>query len=386
MIPPSTQAANLKPISFALFDAGELIELQNLIIRPEELTRQEPSRITVLQTLGGAFVDDFGPGIAQITITGTTGWRGGFDEDGLGLFLRLRRQVFETWHARRKAARDAGRDPDTVELIFTDELHGYSVVVVPMQFQLRRSKSRPLLAYYNIPMQVVRPSDTPISALTDSRLLQVDDAVDPDSSIEAVRASLRDAANRQDALSQRISALAGADARDLSDLARGSAQLLDKVLTATDGALTLIDSVTAPLIALAVETQQAARNIGLALAAPLAISQAVSLALNELTGALLDGYCTLVNHARDVRYYFDFSDFYGASSCSSTTGGRPISPIREVNGFSLVYDGNAPEVTISPEAATALRAAASADPLDLALYRPEDLRGLAATISQGLPA
>ena len=47
-----------------------------LVIRPEELTRTDPSRINDTRTLGGAWSDNFGEGLSSLTISGHTGWRG----------------------------------------------------------------------------------------------------------------------------------------------------------------------------------------------------------------------------------------------------------------------------------------------------------------------
>src|ERR1035437_1247118 len=46
-----------------------------LTVNPEDLTVTEPSRVAVQQTMGGAWVDSFGPGLRTINISGVTGWR-----------------------------------------------------------------------------------------------------------------------------------------------------------------------------------------------------------------------------------------------------------------------------------------------------------------------
>ena len=79
-----------------------------LSLRPEDLTRSEPSRLTATQTLGGAWLDSFGPGIGEITLAGHTGWRGGFLSSGEDAFYKLRNTVFANWHKQRKQAVDDG--------------------------------------------------------------------------------------------------------------------------------------------------------------------------------------------------------------------------------------------------------------------------------------
>ncbi len=56
-----------RPIGFYLTGGLGLPARVNLPIRPEELTRTETSRLQVNQTLGGAWADSFGAGLAKIT-------------------------------------------------------------------------------------------------------------------------------------------------------------------------------------------------------------------------------------------------------------------------------------------------------------------------------
>ena len=156
--PISDQRAGVRPIAFFLEVDGNPGDPFILPIRPEDLSRTEPSRVNVQQTLGGAWADNFGPGVQQINISGHTGWRGmdaASGLDGLGQFFTLRSMVFEQWHALRQDRINAGRDPSTVKLLFSDQLDEFCWEVVPSQFTLRRSKSRPLLATYQIAMTVI---------------------------------------------------------------------------------------------------------------------------------------------------------------------------------------------------------------------------------------
>lgn len=130
-------------------------------IRPEELQYEEPTRTNIVQTMGGAFVDDFGLGIKQVTIQGHTGWRGrsaAGGPDGAAFFRGLHEDVFLAFYRQRRAAVDAGRDPGTIFCVFTDALHDVSASVLPTAFQLRRNKSRPLLHQYKISMVILGDS------------------------------------------------------------------------------------------------------------------------------------------------------------------------------------------------------------------------------------
>lgn len=46
----------------------------DMYLMPETYMLDRPSRTTVTQTRGGAFIDEFGLGIGQLTLNGTTGW------------------------------------------------------------------------------------------------------------------------------------------------------------------------------------------------------------------------------------------------------------------------------------------------------------------------
>ena len=58
----------------------------------------------------------------------------------------------------------------------------------------------------------------------------------------------------------------------------------------------------------------------------------------------------------------DYSALYGASTCSSTAGGAPLSPLRNVNAFELLAPVQAASYVTS-EGLTALMSAAQSDPV-----------------------
>lgn len=138
----------------------------DMVIRPEELTRVEPSRLSVQQTLAGAWADAFDRGVATIRISGHTGWHGAAASTGGGLsgeaqFQTLRTTAFQGWHDARGALVAAGQDPAAVEMVFIDELDRFSALVAPKVFTLRRSKTRPLLMMYVIELLVLQDLGDP---------------------------------------------------------------------------------------------------------------------------------------------------------------------------------------------------------------------------------
>lgn len=151
-------------------------------INPEEYTQTEPSRIVVTQTKGGAWMDDWGSGIAKIIIKGTTGFKsksmtqnqvdflnsnlakGG----GSAIWAKSEFEKAMIGFTKFKSLRDTVREyydkypPGTVinslkELILHNYTDGEHWVVAPETFDLFRSTSRPLLYSYNISLICLRP-------------------------------------------------------------------------------------------------------------------------------------------------------------------------------------------------------------------------------------
>jgi hypothetical protein len=133
----------------------------DFVIRPEELTRYQPSRLALQQTLGGAWADCFGIGPIAIRLNGTTGWHGGPPDGGQppgeDQFAQLEATVFTGWHAQRDLIMAGGGDPSIVTSIFVDTLDRTTDIVAPKSFTLKRHKQRPLFMMFTIEMLVLQP-------------------------------------------------------------------------------------------------------------------------------------------------------------------------------------------------------------------------------------
>ena len=353
MVTPSTQ--KLRPIGFALDDAGApdaFYKIQNLVIRPEDLTRIDATRSAVLQTLGGAFADVWGAGLPTISISGHTGWRGDSSRDGVQIFSDLRDLVMTQYLRRRQAAAITGRDPGEVKLIFVDVLDDFAFQVVPTSFVLRRSKSRPLLCQYQISMQVV--SDDIDEAKKVFRFVY-EGVRDP--GIESMADSLSQMGRIMNDLGW-IGKNFPAFSRALIGAVAKTQQILGEVMK-VKGA---IDKTMQPLFRVADLATQAVRNIARAVATVAGLPMAVKAQLQQLANAFHNCYCILRNVFKVREALPDYSALYGASTCSSTAGGAPLSPLRNVNAFELM----APTQTTSYVTAnglTALMSAAKSDPV-----------------------
>lgn len=383
--PPGSQKADVRPISFLLVDQNSSADAISpsrsvtLYVRPEELTRTDPSRINPQQTLGGtAWADNFGPGIAAIQISGNTGWRrsaGDIQIDGEERFRELKNQVFNSWHERRIEAMNAGNDPDRVQLVFADALDGFAVVVAPLSFTLRRSRSRPLLLQYqismtvldeNIDQRIAYPRSTP-GSIADVQSSGLDSML---ASINEIATYARDIQNYID--------------RTLAAPVANFMNQTGRVYRAVHDAISAGDAVAESLISVARMSAQAGLNIFRTAAAIANIPSHARMRLMEVAGAYTNVFCILRNAVDQQLFYPDYSPLFGASNCSSTSGGRPPSPLSGVNPFYYVNPTpGSPPVQITNEAQQSMLQLAASDIILSTLSVPQ-LRASVTTITEGL--
>lgn len=340
MAPPSQKH---RKIGFYLEGGGGGTKTWNFVIRPEELTRQEPSRLAIQQTLGGAWADSFDRGVSFITLAGHTGWRGGVGGDGAAQFEKLRATVFTDWHERRATAAARGQDPDDVKLFFADTLDKITALVAVKSFSLRRSKSSPLVMKYQIQLAVL------------------DDAAKPDSINDAITGALFNPLrwlaaklgleNLFDEVGGIISDIKQvySDIVDIvTDVCAFVQSCVQLVLDVIDAGSGVIDELTAPILQTVQMVSEATRN-GFAALARAQTAFSIKSVLMRAASAMNDIACT-INHGFDTgRYFRSYDDLFGASSCSSTGGGRPWSTFAEQqkNPFNSMFPPVSSRMTVS---------------------------------------
>ena len=329
-VTPSTQKADYCPISFVLDDqtTGELPVSITLRVRPEDLTYSNPSRLTVQQTLGGAWMDNFRQGIPSLNISGHTGWRTGPDGlDGGDRFQQLFDQVYTQWHQRRQNAIASGVDPNLVQLIYSDALNNLSVVVAPNAFVLRRSRQRPLLCMYQIAMTVTNTETDPNANDSDTASGGFLDAADTQAvGLDSFGQSMTDLAGYAANAANFVPAVIAGAVGGFLSMSMG-------VLGTAMAAVQVGSAVVGQLVAIGQMVASAGITAFQILAEATYATTAGLACIMDIAGVFMNVWC-LLNNAINLQLSVpDYSSVFGASNCSSTNGGSPVSVFANANPF-----------------------------------------------------
>lgn len=387
------QKADVRPISFVLHNTaagGGTPTKIDLVIRPEDLTRPEPSRTVIHQTLGGAWLDSWGAGLPTVQISGTTGWGAGGRKDGLQEFQRLHETVFKRWHDEREAAIVRGFDPDKVKLIFADELDEFTWVVAPLNFVLRRNKARPLLSQYQISLGWIADGVIEKSAV-DGELASLGDVMGvakSQSQLERIRDTLANSlAKIQDfaaSLKGSIGAVLGPIQQAVASFTALTATVLSYVNDVIATGMSVIQAVSNPLIEIAGNLSRAAANVVNAVSSVLSIPQRIKAEFSRVVSAFVNVFCVLSNGLGKRKFLPNYDDLYGASVCSSTAGGRPLSRYDTQNPFPELLPVQSGPVTVTGNAQASLARLMALDVTDRATTTTEQLQAEMISVTTGV--
>lgn len=381
--PPPDQRAGKRPISFVLDAAGSLSAPVTLIIRPEDLTRNEPTRATVHATLGrdvSGWVDHFGEGLPSLTISGHTGWRGAGSVNGEQAFKDLNNLVQHDYSKAKQAAIDAGTDPALVKLLFVDMLDDFAWSVAPMQFILRRSKSRPLLHQYNITLQAISTKvDNPLVMLPDrgtvtAGLTSLGGAI---GTLKRYVGTIQGLVSRAVGFVQGVLSPIASTAKSFANLSTQVFQMVSDGVGAVRGAST---AVTNDLIGIAADMAKVGVNVFRTISAITGLPASIKADLARVASAYNEVLCIFKNSLRPGTVYEDYSDLYGASNCSSTTGGHPASIYANKNPFDFLRRDTSP-IGVTGEAKSGISSLSRFDPVLAPMAIPEINRNMIAVVN-----
>jgi hypothetical protein len=126
-------------------------------LSPDDFVDSRPARSTAVQTRGGIWIDDFGPGVREITMQGHTGFKKRREPhsnatiDGKQSFTKLNSLV-ETYRRERRKRFEDGRDPRLLIMVLevpADPDLQMSIVIHPSLFRILRSNKDPLKYTYD---------------------------------------------------------------------------------------------------------------------------------------------------------------------------------------------------------------------------------------------
>lgn len=358
---PPTQKAAWRPISFVLHDTatGALPVVVPLSIRPEDLTRTETSRLTATQTLGGAWADNFGPAIPTVQIAGHTGWGAGGRQDGLSAFQNLHARVFTGWHLARANAAASGLDPDKVRLIFCDGLDGFTWLVAPQNFVLKRNKTRPLLAQYQISLlwldDVMSDGGGALSGLFDglfgSFLGSVSGILSKSRSLGTLTSAI---GALRGVLDGQVGNLLGSFGEPFDGFTNLAEQALTKALETIEGGSVTSGSTAGAVVSLASDLARGGANAMSMIQTAVGDMTLSAKADLQQAGSALGTAATLLDGAlKPERYMTDYSGLYGSA----------LSSLSAENPFPYYLSSDPRGVSMTPQAWSALSALKSADPV-----------------------
>lgn len=361
---PDKLGAKERPIAFVLHDTnpgGRPTKVQ-LWVRPEDLSIASPSRMAITHTFGqdGAWADSFGEGVKTITLSGITGWGGprtnGGSDDGYQHFVDLHNTVFRSWHALRDAAARLGNDPDKVKLILADGLDQLTWVVAPQNFVLKRNKSRPLMAQYNITMHRVADGIEELAAA------EPDIEEKKAAAIESLENTVNDLDNAATAIAEVVSAALAPFKEGLVSFVKMTANLLRKVVAGVKSLTGSVGGVFGDLIGIAKDIARAGMNIAHTIAAVMTLPAQIKHEFSKLASAYSNMMCVLKNVFRKRRYLPQY-DINGSGNCASTAGGSGISPYVSENTFFAVLKSEKALVSVTKLAAESIARTGKLDPL-----------------------
>lgn len=145
----NTSKKTLKRMEFVFKDLS-----YKFTLNPESYSQTENGRVTVTQTKGGAFVELFGKAIAEITISGTTGFKNGTNDadNGYKKFKALRDLIKKTYDNITDGKQVTDRDLLWLYNYTDNEYYK----TVADKFELLRNKSQPTLYKYDIHLYIIR--------------------------------------------------------------------------------------------------------------------------------------------------------------------------------------------------------------------------------------
>ena len=132
--------------------------------------------------------------------------------------------------------------------------------------------------------------------------------------------------------------------------------------TAVAGIKNVVGSTVNSILGMAKDIAQVGVNVFRTIAAIRSLPGYIKSALCRVASAFNEIKCIFENSLKPQKTYADYTGLYGASTCSSTTGGRAPSPYINSNAFALIQPERSP-ITVSSGAQASVLALKRSDPV-----------------------
>lgn len=132
--------------TFIVKNKGKQKYRHTMLVNPQDMSVSEPARVSVQQTLGGAYIANFGQGIHNVTISGTTGYNARINAEG-----RKTDGYSELQDIRRKLYRDFIRTKSSqLEMFWYNWEDQEYYKIYPTNFRVMRNHAEPTLYRYEM--------------------------------------------------------------------------------------------------------------------------------------------------------------------------------------------------------------------------------------------
>lgn len=363
-MPPPRQKADVRPISFILHNqiTGEFA-MMTLPIRPEDLSRTDVSRLTVHQTIGGAWADNFGPGLPTVNISGTTGWGQGWRLDGLQAFINLHELIFVEWHRMRADAVENAQDPELVKLIFDDGLDEFTWVVAPQTFVLKRNRHRPLLSQYQINLTYLS-GDVADSMWLAAEAMESLSSVSSFGELSQLDSILNDIDDFADTLVSGIDEIVGPVQDAIAGITTLTAKALTTVQSVLGSAMKVVDAVAVPAMVSAINLSRAAANVVWTTQSVVSFVPSISAKFSTVASALNNANVLLSTALKPKPFVPTYNTMFAAKPGTVSGGGMAVSPrVTTSKPLGALLPVTAPPVTSTGAATVSLNNLVSLDPV-----------------------
>lgn len=366
---PSITGSVSSIIGRPLFDAANnIIERIDLKINPNQYEVSEPVRQAITQTKSGAWIDFYGPGLSEVNMKGTTGWKprtlpatksnplaaqaianaasklaalsGATTPNtptGLQDFIALRNRIFRTYNVLLKNLKldFSKRLQAQVQLRFYAwDTEDYFIVQMN-HCKLQRNASRPMLYDYDINMTVVGyPQNR--GDITDFLV----NYYKPQARATNILTQLQNAVAYFQQIESAILSVSAAVNQEIQSVTSDITTLVDGVQNLVTGAADVIDIPLATVQAIASSLRQIGDDV-------LTLEQLPQDFINEVRAQVIETVCACYALATYPKLFQNswqakFANIpWGNLTCSSTLG-IPPSPTDNSQGTLIPADNGQP--------------------------------------------